>query len=63
MGAEPFSESTKRIFELAQTEASMLAHGYVSVEHLLLAMLRNHSDPITRLLMDLSIRPQQLCYH
>ena len=55
MDAGRFSPSAKQLYKLAQSEASRLAHDYISTEHLLLAIISFDSNLSDRLLSDLGI--------
>ena len=60
MDAGLFSPSTKRLFKLAQDEASLLAHDYISTEHLFLAIFSFDSDLSDRLVTDLKISEEAM---
>lgn len=60
MDAGIFSPTTKRLYELAQNEAALLAHDYLSTEHLLLAIISLDSDLSDCLFADLSISEDDL---
>lgn len=55
MGKLPNSSCVKTMFENAVEEASGLNHNYVGTEHLLLAIVRDHTCAAHLLLMDLGI--------
>ena len=60
MDAGIFSPSSKRLYKLAQNEASLLGHDYISTEHLLLAIFASNPVLSSRLLTDLSIGEDDL---
>ncbi len=56
MGQLPFTPRAKKVLELSMEEANELGHNYIGTEHLLLGLLRENDGVAAQVLMDLSIK-------
>ena len=54
-GHVPFTQRTKKLYELAVREALRLGHNYIGTEHILLALLRDKDALGARVLTDLGV--------
>ncbi|MCK4934604.1 MAG: ATP-dependent Clp protease ATP-binding subunit, partial [Simkaniaceae bacterium] len=59
-GDPALTGKVKKVFELANEEASSLNHNYVGTEHLLLALLRQNDGVATQILENLSINLKEV---
>ncbi|MCA8960711.1 MAG: ATP-dependent Clp protease ATP-binding subunit [Planctomycetes bacterium] len=56
MGQLPFTPRAKKVLELSQEEANELGHNYIGTEHLLLGLIRENDGVAAQVLMDLSVK-------
>ncbi len=56
MGQLPFTPRAKKVLELSMEEASALSHNYIGTEHLLLGLIRESEGIAAQVLMNLSIK-------
>jgi ATP-dependent Clp protease ATP-binding subunit ClpC len=56
MGQLPFTPRAKKVLELSMEEASSLSHNYIGTEHLLLGLIRESEGIAAQVLMNLSIK-------
>ena len=54
-GRPPFSRGAKKTLELSLREALRMGHNYVGTEHMLLALIRNDTEPAHRILTSLGV--------
>ncbi len=56
MGQLPFTPRAKKVLELSQEEANELGHNYIGTEHLLLGLIRENDGVAAQVLMDLTVK-------
>jgi hypothetical protein len=54
-GRPPFSRGAKKTLELSLREALRMGHNFVGTEHMLLALIRNDTEPAQRILTSLGV--------
>jgi ATP-dependent Clp protease ATP-binding subunit ClpC len=60
MGKLPQTPRAKKVIEFAMDEAKNLNHNYVGTEHLLLGLLREHEGVAAQVLMNLSLKLEEV---